>query len=170
MRCCLFVAAVAGAHRRCLPFVTCLLIGCATPYQDMSFSGGVAAQQMTANTFRIVARGNGYTGATRVQDYLMLKAAETTLQNGGTHFVGISASDASGTSQIVTGGTSQTQFVGNTAYTTYSPPVVSNVFKPERRIHQGSQCAFRCAATAGRDLRIRDRAICWRASEEELAR
>lgn len=130
MRCCLFVAAVAGAHRRCLPFVTCLLIGCATPYQDMSFSGGVAAQQMTANTFRIVARGNGYTGATRVQDYLMLKAAETTLQNGGTHFVGISASDASGTSQIVTGGTSQTQFVGNTAYTTYSPPVVSNVFKP----------------------------------------
>jgi hypothetical protein len=96
----------------------------------MGFSGGVAAQQMTHNTFRIVARGNGYTGTTRVQDYLMLKAAETTLQNGGTHFLIISASDASSNDQIVTGGTSQTHFAGNTAYTTYSPPVVSNVFKP----------------------------------------
>ena len=27
-------------------------------------------------------------------------------------------------------GTAQTHFVGNSAYTTYSPPVVSNVFKP----------------------------------------
>ena len=35
--------------------------GCATKYQDMGFSGGVAAQQMTADTFRISARGNGYT-------------------------------------------------------------------------------------------------------------
>jgi hypothetical protein len=61
--------------------------GCATPYQDMGFSGGVLAQQMTANTFRIVARGNGYTGTTTVQDYVMLKAAETAIQNGGTHFV-----------------------------------------------------------------------------------
>lgn len=70
-------------------------LSCATPYQEMGFSGGVLAQQMTANSFRNVARGNGYTGTTRVQDYLMLKAAETTLQNGGTHFAIITASDAS---------------------------------------------------------------------------
>lgn len=112
--------------------IVCALIvsACATPYQDMGFTGGVASQQMTNNTYRIVARGNGYTAATKVQDYLMLKAAETTLQNGGTHFVIISASDASDTSQIITGGTSHTNFVGNTAYTTHSPSVVSNVFKP----------------------------------------
>ena len=36
------------------------LVGCSTPYQSMGFSGGVEAQQMTSNTYRIVARGNGY--------------------------------------------------------------------------------------------------------------
>ena len=120
----------AVARGWCCMAAALLLFGCSTPYQEMGFSGGVLAQQMTANTFRIVARGNGYTGTTRVQDYLMLKAAETTLQNGGTHFAINDTADASDTSQIVTGGTAQTQVVGNTAYTTYSPPVVSNVFKP----------------------------------------
>ena len=44
------------------------LVGCSTPYQSMGFSGGVEAQQMTANTYRIVARGNGYTSGTVIQD------------------------------------------------------------------------------------------------------
>lgn len=116
--------------RRCLVLMSLVLAGCSTPYQEMGFSGGVSAQQMTSDTFRISARGNGYTDATRVQDYLMLKAAETTVQRGGTHFVVISAADASGTSQIVTGGTSTTTFNGKTATTNYSPPTVHNVFKP----------------------------------------
>jgi hypothetical protein len=46
--------------------------GCSTPYQDMGFAGGVAAQRMTNDTYRIVARGNGYTGSTTIQDYTML--------------------------------------------------------------------------------------------------
>lgn len=96
----------------------------------MGFAGGVSAQQMTANTFRISARGNGYTNPTVVQDYIMLKAAETTAQNGGTHFVVISAADATGTSQIVTGGVAHTTFNGNMATTSYSPPTVQNIVKP----------------------------------------
>ena len=104
--------------------------GCATKYQDMGFTGGVAAQQMTANTFRIVARGNGYTARTTVQDYMMLKAAETTKQNGGTHFIVISAADASSIQTHVSSGYAQTSLVGNRAYTTYSPPTATNIFKP----------------------------------------
>jgi hypothetical protein len=96
----------------------------------MGFSGGVEAQQMTADTFRIVARGNAYTGTNTVQDYTMLKAAETTKQNGGTHFVVISAADASGTSQITTPGYAQTSIIGNTATTTYTPGTSQTVFKP----------------------------------------
>lgn len=110
--------------------LTLTLAGCSTPYQDMGFSGGVAAQQMTADTFRIVARGNGYTSPTDVQDYVMLKAAETTLQNGGTHFLVVSEADASRTAQIVTGGVARTTVNGNTATTHFDPPVVNNVFKP----------------------------------------
>lgn len=116
--------------REALLLAALILGGCATPYQEMGFSGGVSAQQMTANTFRISARGNGYTNSTSVQDYLMLKSAETTVQQGGTHFLVIDAGDASSTAQIVTGGTARTTYYGNTATTSYSPPMVTNVFKP----------------------------------------
>lgn len=60
------------------------LASCATKYQEMGFTGGVAAQQITSDTYRIVARGNGYTGNTAIQDYALLKAAETTIAAGGT--------------------------------------------------------------------------------------
>ena len=90
--------------------------GCATKYQEMGFSGGVAAQQITADTWRIQSRGNAYTGASTVQDYVLLKAAETTQAAGGTHFQIVSAADASRASTFVTPGSSTTTFVGNQAY------------------------------------------------------
>lgn len=107
-----------------------LCAGCATPYQEMGFAGGVSAAQMTDSTFRISARGNGYTNPTVVQDYVMLKAAETAQQHGYTHFVVISAADASSSATIVTGGTARTTFVGNAAVTTYSPPMAHNIYRP----------------------------------------
>src|SRR5262245_47441519 len=106
------------------------LSGCATPYQDMGFLGGVEAQQMTADTYRIVARGNGYTGGNTIQDYTILKAAETAKKAGATHFAIISASDASSSGAIVSPGQAQTSFVGNTAFTTYSPATVHQYIKP----------------------------------------
>jgi hypothetical protein len=36
------------------------------------FSGGVTAQRMTTDTYRIVARGNTYMGATAIEDYTLL--------------------------------------------------------------------------------------------------
>lgn len=106
------------------------LAACSTPYQEMGFAGGVGAQQMTSNTFRIVSRGNGYTSSTTIQDYTVLKAAETTKQAGATHFAIISASDASSTRSITTPGHAHTSFVGNTAYTTYSPGMVHQYVRP----------------------------------------
>ena len=110
--------------------LTLLVGGCSTPYQAMGFLGGVEAQQMTANTFRIVARGNGYTSGTAIQDYTILKAAETTRQHGATHFQIISASNASSTGHIVVPGQANTTFVGNTAMTTYSPSTVHQYVRP----------------------------------------
>lgn len=104
--------------------------GCATKYQDMGLSGGVAAEQMTADTFRISARGNGYTNQTTVQDYIILKAAETTRRAGGTHFMVISSGDASSTGYVSTPGQAHTSIIGNTALTTYSPGMVHQYIKP----------------------------------------
>lgn len=119
-----------GMRRKILFVLLTLLAGCSTPYQEMGFSGGVAAEQMTTDTFRIIARGNGYTKSTTVQDYVMLKAAETAVHSGGTHFVLLSAADATRTSQIVSSGVARTTFVGNHATTTYDPPDVTTFYKP----------------------------------------
>jgi hypothetical protein len=43
------------------------LSACATKYQDMGFTGGVKAEQITTDTWRIIARGNAYTGGTQIR-------------------------------------------------------------------------------------------------------
>src|SRR5215467_11206208 len=96
---------------RAIVLLILALGGCATPYQEMGFTGGVAAQRMTADTYRIVARGNAYTGGTAIQDYTLLKAAETTKQAGASHFAIISAANASRAGAVVIPGQAQTSIV-----------------------------------------------------------
>lgn len=115
--------------------VCATLAGCGTKYQEMGFTGGVAAQQMTADTWRIQARGNSYTNAATVQDYVLLKAAETTQAAGGTHFQIISAADASRASTFVSPGTSTTTVIGNQAFTTTTPGSVDTVIKPGQDVY-----------------------------------
>ena len=85
--------------------ICAVLAGCSTKYQEMGWTGGVAAEQVSSDTWRSVARGNQYTGSRSVQDYVLLKAAETTQANGGTHFQVVSSADASRTSTSFTPGT-----------------------------------------------------------------
>jgi hypothetical protein len=114
----------------------CLFLGgCATKYQEMGFTGGVEAQQITADTYRIVGRGNAYTGSNTIKDYVLLKAAETAQGAGATHFVIVNAENANRSETIVTPGSSTTTFVGNQAYTTTSPGSVDNVIKPGQDVY-----------------------------------
>lgn len=111
------------------------LAACSTPYQDMGFTGGVRAEQMTATTYRISARGNTWTSKTSVRDYVMLKAAETTVASGNTHFVIVGAEDASRTSTYVTGGIAETSYHSGGATTIYSPPRIETDFKPGQDVY-----------------------------------
>jgi len=79
------------------PFVLVLLLltCCATPYQEMGLGGGVDAQKLSSNTYKITAYGNGLSTPALMHEYSMRKAAETTRQAGGTHFVIMRAQDAS---------------------------------------------------------------------------
>lgn len=70
------------------------LTGCATPYQDMGAMGGVTAAQMTDDVWRITSRGNLYTDAAAIQDHVLLKAAETTIAAGRTHFAIVGKHDS----------------------------------------------------------------------------
>ena len=60
-----------------------MLASGATQYGDMGYTGGVRADQMTANPYRIVSRGNGFSDSTQVADFAIRKAAEAPVRRLG---------------------------------------------------------------------------------------
>lgn len=90
-------------------FVAALsLAGCATPYQETGFLGGVTATRIDGTTLQISARGNGYTDPDVIQRFTLRKAAEETIAAGYDLFeiVGTQDRTVSGSSRstYVTGG------------------------------------------------------------------
>lgn len=65
--------------------VSCLWLGgcaTATPYQSLRDGEGYAEQRLESNRYRVSYRGNGATPRETVENYLMYRAAEVTLNNG----------------------------------------------------------------------------------------
>lgn len=60
--------------------------GCATRYGSMDFMGGVDSVAMRPDMEMIVAEGNGFTSSSRLQQFVLLKAAQDCLANGYTSF------------------------------------------------------------------------------------
>jgi hypothetical protein len=107
------------------------LAGCQTQYGEMNpITGGVAAEQVTTDVYRIRAKGNGYTSASRVQDFVLLKAAETTLGAGATHFVLAGSSNTSTVGVVQTPGSFNMATYGNVTYGSYSPGFSDTFVKP----------------------------------------
>jgi hypothetical protein len=107
--------------RRAALLAVLLLGGCSTPYQENGFTGGVTAVRVSADVWRIEASGNGYTSSATIQDYALLKSAETTKAAGGTHFVVVDGKDTSATGVYTGPAQSTTTFSGNQAFTTTTP-------------------------------------------------
>lgn len=103
------------------------LAACSTTYGKMGFTGGVAAAPIANDTYRISASGNGYTDATTIQDFALLKAAETTLDAGKTHFTIVGDRDSTDVSSQSTGGSFNNWGGG---FITYNPGVNYNIVKP----------------------------------------
>jgi hypothetical protein len=83
---------------KCLmPLAVLALAACSTPYQEMGFLGGVNATQIDATTMRISSRGNGFSDIGRMKDYVLLKAAEETVQHGYDLFQVVDAENVSRT-------------------------------------------------------------------------
>jgi hypothetical protein len=118
--------------RRSFPFAGALaffITACATGYHSTGFTGGYSDAQLAPDVFRVTFRGNGYTEPERVQDFVLLHAAELALSNGYTHFGIVSAGSGSTQSSFTTPGqaysTGQVQVYGRSAFysgqTTYIP-------------------------------------------------
>ncbi len=72
-----------------LTVVLCGLAACSTPtpYQPALNGYGFSQQQIEGNRFRVSFTGNSLTPRQTVENYLLYRAAEVTLINGGDHFV-----------------------------------------------------------------------------------
>lgn len=66
--------------------VASLLAGCATSYQDQSWTGGFTETQLDENVWQVNFNGNGYTSLERVRDFALLRSAEIALTNGYPYF------------------------------------------------------------------------------------
>jgi hypothetical protein len=64
-----------------------VVAGCQTPYKPNGIMGGYEEVQLSADTYQITGRGNGYTSESHLQQILLLRAADLTLQNGYRRFV-----------------------------------------------------------------------------------
>ena len=110
------------------------LFGCTT-YQELGFTGGVTALQLNANTWIFKSLGNAFSNEIETSDFLMLKAAETALDNGFTHFAPLA--EKSGSKQYVysSSGTSSAYSScgsgGCSSSASASGPTSSTYYKPE---------------------------------------
>jgi hypothetical protein len=73
-----------------------VLSGCATAYQAKGFTGGFSETLLAPDTFKVQFSGNGYTSAERASDFVILRAADKSMELGCNYF-GV-ASEASGAS------------------------------------------------------------------------
>jgi hypothetical protein len=67
-------------------FFVAALISCSTAYQPDGFTGGFEELQLDENVYEITFSGNGYTSEKRVSDFVLLRAAEISLQEGYPYF------------------------------------------------------------------------------------
>lgn len=71
----------------------------ATPYQSMQRGEGYSDQKLESNRYRIRFAGNRLTDKDTVQNYLLFRAAEITLDNSHDYFVTVSLETDSETTQ-----------------------------------------------------------------------
>ena len=97
-----------------------LLSGCATPYRQEGFLGGLNETQVGPNVWRISFQGNGFTTTERAEDFVLLRGAELALKNGYSYF-GLASSRvnttySAHTTPVTTTTNANAYAVGNMAY------------------------------------------------------
>ena len=120
-----------GAHAVVLVVALAgLLAGCGqpTPYQPAADGYGYSEQQIEENRYRVTFAGNDLTAADTVQNYLLYRAAELTLDRGYDYFTVVDRNLDRSTAYWGTGNTQlgsgyftrRGDFIGGIGVTTYS--------------------------------------------------
>lgn len=104
------------------------LTSCATGYHPDGFGGGYSEVKYSRDTVKITFRGNGYTSSSRVQDYVLLRAADYTTSNKYEFFY-ILNSNGEKSNQLIQTSEGQIQYNQFSNSATYSGPTYMNVSK-----------------------------------------
>lgn len=103
-------------------FLTILLVGCSTSYQQKGFTGGFEETRLSENIYRVSFQGNQYTSTSKTIDFTLLRSAELTLNSGYNYFAVIDYQDSTRRSSYTTPTTATTNInataYGNTVYGT----------------------------------------------------
>lgn len=102
-----------------LALIYILLSACATPYQPVGFSGGYSEMQLNQDRYVVTFRGNEFISKNRVNQYLLLRAAELTQQNGYRYFTVLSANEQERNRYVTTPTTTQATTNGMSTGTGY---------------------------------------------------
>jgi len=109
------------------------LVGCtSTPYHPMNLNGGYAETQLNQTTYRVYAKGNQLTSAQKVDDILMRRCAELTLQNGYKYFVILNKSSKTEKSYFTTRKANSTTTVSKDFMT--QEPIYHTTYQPANKI------------------------------------
>ena len=110
-----------------------LLVGCATPYQEMGYEGGFRSQHLSPDTFTVQFLGNGFTSQKQAAGFALLRASEITQKTGYRYFMILREMNQTNVdyAQFSTPGYTQgtVNVIGNTAFfnATTTAPMVHNV-------------------------------------------
>jgi hypothetical protein len=74
-------------RRFVLVLAALLASACQTAYQPSGLGGGFSESRVDENTWRVSFRGNALTSPDRVEQYLLYRCAEITVQNGFDWFI-----------------------------------------------------------------------------------
>ncbi|WP_416355567.1 CC0125/CC1285 family lipoprotein [Aureimonas phyllosphaerae] len=124
-------------RRSILTVALCVgLVGCQTPYQEEGSSavvGGVRAEQVGYDRYRVSALVNQNTPSSRVGDYLLLKAAQTAQSNGSRYFV--REGDIQDSSQVATYSTPGMVNPNGFGGYTVTPASTSSAYQPGATVY-----------------------------------
>lgn len=79
------------------------LSGCATAYQEKSFTGGFSETVLAPDAFKVQFAGNGFTSAERASDFAILRAADKSMELGCSYFGVVNEADGASVGSITVG-------------------------------------------------------------------
>lgn len=82
--------------------VVVLLNGCMTPYQPNGLGGGYTDMPLSRDMYKVSFRGNAYTSQDAVQNMILKRCSELTLNSGYKYFIIVASGDNVNTSYYQT--------------------------------------------------------------------